>query len=188
MFSKNSKSLWLMALITIVGFPLIAWPLMWYQEISWYSIFLFSPDDWFHIPLSLAFGILFGLAMIYMSGLPFFEHTLSSIHNRLNNIKLSTFFVVFLSACAGVGEEVFFRAALQPLLGIWVTSFIFVAIHGYFSYKNGWLNLFGFLLFLFILVVGWLAHEYNLWLAILAHFSYDLVLLFYYKSEQKNSF
>jgi membrane protease YdiL (CAAX protease family) len=102
---------------------------------------------------------------------------------------LNTFYVIFLSVCAGVGEEIFFRGALQPLLifftnmhiGIWVTAIFFVAIHGYFSIKNKRVNIFAALLTLFIGLLGWASNEYTLWLAIAAHFSYDLVLLFYYK-------
>ncbi len=187
MFNKSTAALWVMALVTIIGFPLIVWPLMWYQDISWTTLFHFSLHKWFQIPMSIALGIGFGLVMIYLSELSFFENALSSIRNRLQNITLTTFFVVLLSVCAGIGEEVFFRGALQPFLGVWLTSFIFVAIHGYFSIKNAWLNLFGFLLFLFIALIGWLAKEYNLWIAILAHFSYDLVLLFYYKKGQENT-
>ncbi|MFK8038416.1 MAG: CPBP family glutamic-type intramembrane protease [Crocinitomicaceae bacterium] len=188
MLEKEYRPLWLMSLVTLFGFPLLAWPLMWYQDISWSSIFHLSKKVWFYLPLSLSLGIFFGLIMIYLTELQFFDKALSSIRNRLKNIKLTTFFVVTLSICAGVGEEIFFRAALQPLLGVWLTSLIFVSIHGYFSLKNSWLNLFGLLLFLFIVFIGWLAKEYSLWIAILAHFSYDLVLLFYYKKEQQAPF
>lgn len=31
--------------------------------------------------------------------------------------------------CAGVGEELLFRAALQPLVGLWVGAVIFAAAH-----------------------------------------------------------
>lgn len=37
--------------------------------------------------------------------------------------------LVLVSVFSGVGEEALFRGALQPLLGIWVTSLLFGALH-----------------------------------------------------------
>ena len=36
---------------------------------------------------------------------------------------------VWFALAAGFGEELLFRGALQPLLGIWVTSVLFVLVH-----------------------------------------------------------
>lgn len=36
---------------------------------------------------------------------------------------------VWISMAAGVGEEMLFRAALQPLAGIWLSSLLFLALH-----------------------------------------------------------
>lgn len=36
---------------------------------------------------------------------------------------------VWISLAAAVGEELLFRAALQPLLGVWITSLIFLLTH-----------------------------------------------------------
>jgi len=36
---------------------------------------------------------------------------------------------VWISVCAAIGEEMLFRAALQPLLGLWVTSVVFLVVH-----------------------------------------------------------
>ncbi len=97
----------------------------------------------------------------------------------LNGYKVSRWSAFYLSVCAGVGEEVFFRGALQPLLGIWITAVFFVAIHTYYSFKNWRKTFFGVLLTLFIAVLGFAAREYSLWHAIAGHFSYDFVLLMY---------
>ncbi|MBK7566807.1 MAG: CPBP family intramembrane metalloprotease [Bacteroidetes bacterium] len=34
--------------------------------------------------------------------------------------------MLFLSFCAGVGEELLFRGAIQPWLGIWLTALLFI--------------------------------------------------------------
>ncbi|MFK8046714.1 MAG: CPBP family intramembrane glutamic endopeptidase [Crocinitomicaceae bacterium] len=174
-----------MAGITLIGFPLLAWPLLWFQDLSWQEILKLEKSNVSSLFMMLSIGLFFGMMMIVLTELPYFEKSLLHIRNRLMNIKLSTFFVVFLSVAAGFGEEVFFRGALQPLIGILGTSFVFVLIHGYFSLKNVVLNVFGILLFGFIVFISWMAKEYSLWHAIAAHFSYDLVLLFYYKKMQQ---
>ena len=185
MFKKEFLPLWLMGIITILGFPLVAWPLLWFQDIGWSTLLYFDSDSIGSFLIMLSAGLFFGLIIILLTDIPFFDDALSHIRNRLAYIKLNTFFVFFLSVSAGIGEEIFFRGALQPLLGVYATSAIFVGIHGYFSFKNLPINFFGFLLFLFICLIGYVAIEYTIWHAIAAHFSYDLVLLFYYKMNQK---
>lgn len=36
---------------------------------------------------------------------------------------------LFMALAAAIGEELLFRAALQPLLGVWITSLVFVLTH-----------------------------------------------------------
>lgn len=36
---------------------------------------------------------------------------------------------LWISMCAAIGEEMLFRAALQPLLGLWITSLVFLVMH-----------------------------------------------------------
>jgi uncharacterized protein len=47
----------------------------------------------------------------------------------LRNIDLSGAKPWVVGFCAGIGEEMLFRAALQPLLGIWLGAVIFAAAH-----------------------------------------------------------
>jgi hypothetical protein len=44
-------------------------------------------------------------------------------------LDLSGFNPVWISLAAAIGEELLFRAALQPLLGVWITSVIFLLTH-----------------------------------------------------------
>jgi membrane protease YdiL (CAAX protease family) len=36
---------------------------------------------------------------------------------------------VWIALCAAIGEEMLFRAALQPLLGLWIASLVFLVVH-----------------------------------------------------------
>lgn len=168
-----------MGLATLLVFPLLAWPIFYFGEISFLELFHVEYPDLFSIPSFLSTGILFGLFIIWLSELPFFENALTDYKTLLSNFKMTIWRALYLSVCAGVGEEIFFRGAVQPFLGIWITAIFFVAIHTYFSFKNWKKNLFAALLTLFIVWLGWGAQEYSLWHAMAGHFSYDFVLLMY---------
>lgn len=178
---KWFSSLWVMGIGTLIIFPLLAWPLMYWQDIKWSDLFIVEERVLYSIPNFLSAGILFGLAMIWLTELDYFEKALERYKNLLAGFKITRFQVIFLSICAGVGEEIFFRGAVQPLIGILATAVIFVAIHGYYSYKEFKVNIFAIFLTLFIIFLGWAAEEYSLYHAIAGHFAYDLVLLAYYR-------
>ena len=178
---KFFSSLWVMGLATLIVFPLLAWPIFYFQDISFFEVFAITMRELYSIPTFLSAGIIFGMLMIWMTELSYFEEALSKYTSLLSQFKISRLQVVFLSICAGFGEEVFFRGALQPLFGIILTAIVFVAIHGYYSYKSFKVNVFAICLTAFILLLGWSAREYSLWHAIAGHFSYVLVLLAYYR-------
>lgn len=175
------KSLWFLGIATLLLFPLLAWVIYLIAGGDFFSMFHITLKQALSVPIFLAVGIGFGLIVIYVSELPYFDKSLSSYRNLLSNLKITWAQAIFLSICAGVGEEIFFRGAVQPFLGIWITAVLFVAIHGYFSLKNLPLNIFALALTLFIVLLGWSAREFTLWHAIAGHFSYDLVLLMYHR-------
>ena len=178
--------LFFLGAFTLIAFPLLSWIIMFIipnsYHVSFDTLFQIHKSDYGLIPLFLSLGIVFGLVVIWLIELDYFEKSMRKYKNLLGDYKLSVFYVFFLSICAGVGEEIFFRGVVQPIIGVWLTAFFFVAIHGYFSIKNQRINVFALLLTCFIALIGWAAKEYSIWLAISAHFSYDLVLLFYYKN------
>lgn len=172
-----------MGLITIIGFPLLAWPILYFSGTPFLSIFEISRANIVSIPAFIAFGILFGLVAIWYTEHPYFEKDLATINSRLDGVKITRWNAFYISVCAGVGEEIFFRGAIQPLLGVWLTAFLFVAIHLYFSLKSWKINLFGVALTLFIAVLGWGSQQFSLWHAIAGHFAYDFVLLHYVRKS-----
>ncbi len=178
---KFFSSLWILGLGTLIIFPLLAWPIFYFTETPLAEVFAIEQRQLYSIPTFLSAGIIFGLIMIWMTELPFFSEALSKYKNLLSHFKISRFQAVFLSVCAGVGEEIFFRGALQPLFGILITAIVFVAIHGYYSVKDMRVNIFALCLTGFIILLGWASKEISIWHAIAGHFSYDLVLLFYYR-------
>lgn len=97
--------------------------------------------------------------------------------NLIRPLKLSMMEIVFISLCAGVGEEILFRGAIQPYLGVWVTAVIFVAIHGYLNPGNWRLAIFGVFMTVVIAGIGYMARHLGLISAIIAHTAIDIYLL-----------
>ena len=178
---KILTSLWFLGISTLLLFPLRAWLVIFLSGGDFFSLFQIQWRQLISVPAFISAGIIFGLFVIYLTDLPYFDKSLSKYRNLLSDLKITRFQAFFLSFAAGFGEEVFFRGAIQPWLGIWITAFLFVAIHGYFSFKNWPVNIFAFGLTLFIALIGWSAIQFSIWHAIAAHFSYDLVLLLYYR-------
>jgi len=77
-----------------------------------------------------------------------------------------------LAIGAGVGEEILFRGALQPTLGIWFTSVLFAIVH----VQYGFLTPATLVLFLLSVILGFIRKRHNTTVAILVHFGYDLTL------------
>ncbi|MBK8905521.1 MAG: CPBP family intramembrane metalloprotease [Anaerolineaceae bacterium] len=77
-----------------------------------------------------------------------------------------------LAVGAGIGEEILFRGALQPVLGIWFTSLLFAVVH----VQYGLLNPATMVLFLLAVILGTIKQRHNTTVAIFVHFGYNLVL------------
>lgn len=73
---------------------------------------------------------------------------------------------------AGVGEEILFRGALQPVFGIWFTSVLFAIVH----VQYGFLTPATIVLFLLALILGFIRQRHNTTTAVLVHVGYDLAL------------
>jgi hypothetical protein len=77
-----------------------------------------------------------------------------------------------LSIGAGVGEEILFRGALQPVLGIWFTSILFAIVH----VQYGFLTPATAVLFILSVILGYIRQRHSTTVTILVHFGYNLTL------------
>lgn len=80
--------------------------------------------------------------------------------------------VVLLAVLSSLSEELLFRGALQPRLGLWFTSILFASIHIQYSISPATL-----VVFLLGIVLGLLRKYFGTWTSIFAHFGYNLLLL-----------
>jgi hypothetical protein len=77
---------------------------------------------------ALAFAMLCGAAGVVVVLTPGLRRRVRTPEG-LHQIDLSGARPWVVGLCAGVGEELLFRAALQPLVGLWIGSAIFAAAH-----------------------------------------------------------
>ena len=77
---------------------------------------------------------------------------------------------LLLAILAGTGEEIFFRGALQPVIGLWLTSLFFALIHVQYGFSPALLILF------FVSVgLGLARKQFSTSAAIIAHTSYNFL-------------
>jgi membrane protease YdiL (CAAX protease family) len=76
-----------------------------------------------------------------------------------------------LALSAGIGEELLFRGALQPVLGLWFTAVLFAASHIQYGLTPATLAI-----FIIAIVLGIIRQRTNTTVAIFVHFGYNFVI------------
>ena len=78
---------------------------------------------------------------------------------------------LILAVAAGVGEEVLFRGALQPIFGIFLTSLLFAVVHIQYG-----LTPITLVVFILGIILGILRQRTNTTVVIFVHFGYNFIL------------
>lgn len=166
-------------------FPIPAlWALWYFKDLSLWEIIDFGSVFKWQTLLGLAWGVAFAFISMKFLHNKWFDQELKKQEEMISSMHLNLFDKIFLSFCAGFGEEILFRSGMQTWAGIWITSIVFIAIHGYLNPKKPRLSLYGLLLMPFILSLGYALEPLGIWFCIAAHFSYDLVLFLYVDEEE----
>jgi membrane protease YdiL (CAAX protease family) len=179
----NRQALFHLSIFTLVGFSLIAnIALHFHPSVTFWSLFE-SESPILHTFFGLGMGLVasgLGLLLLQIKGL---QSTNTSFTQMLEDLDLQWYHILFYSFCAGVGEEILFRGAMQAYLYIWPTAIIFVLIHGYINPKDLKMSLFGVFLILISAGFGYLMKHESLYAAMAAHFMYDVVMFSYLKYQ-----
>jgi membrane protease YdiL (CAAX protease family) len=174
-----------LALATIIGMPLVALIVDHFSETVDLRAALIGDGVFWR---QLLYGSIAGLIIAVIAQLLISSPLLSKVNttyaNLLGRFNLNWSEITFVSLCAGVGEELLFRGAIQPFMGIPLTSVLFVAIHGYLSPKNWRLSIYGIYMSIAIAVLGYFTVKFGLLAAIIGHTVIDIYLLHYL---QKNA-
>jgi membrane protease YdiL (CAAX protease family) len=132
---------------------------------------------WLQIVVGLTFGVITANAGWQIVELPKLHKTKIFFSQIISPMKLNHLQILIISVCAGVGEELFFRGAIQPLLGIWATAILFVLLHGYLNPFNLPLTFYGIYMVMVIGVMGLFTEHLGIISAIIAHATIDYILL-----------
>jgi membrane protease YdiL (CAAX protease family) len=143
---------------------------------------LFQGEPW---PQQCAWGVVVGLlvsipTLLLVVRVRRFRPFRNQLVEFLAGADLGGLNPLWFSLCAGIGEEALFRGALQPLLGIVVTSLIFTALHyqtGGFRSMNRMKALYAGIVFLASLLLGALCVQRGLIAAMVVHTVIDTAVL-----------
>lgn len=91
-----------------------------------------------------------------------------ALANQFSTLPLA----LLLAATSSIGEEIFFRGALQPVFGLLPTTLFFTLLHTQVLVTPGIV-----VIFLVGLSFGWLRQRQSTTSAIIAHFAYNFILL-----------
>ncbi len=136
-------------------------------------------EIWIQLLTGSLFGILFAFLAIRLLHNEQMKSVIESygIIQQVRELKLTPVQMISLSVVAGISEEFLFRAAIQPLLGVWVTSAIFIGIHGYIRFSTFPKFLYTLFTFLLSCALGYLYIAFGIYSAMLAHAVYDMIVL-----------
>lgn len=176
-----------LALATLIGMPLIAIVADHFSETVNLQLALTGDGKFLE---QLAVGALAGLAIAvgahYLIASPLLNAVNNSYARMLGRFRLTLSEIVLISLCAGVGEEMLFRGAVQPFLSIPITSVLFVAIHGYLNPRDWRLSVYGVYMTVGIALLGYLAETRGLLSAMVGHTLIDVYLLLYMQHTAKS--
>lgn len=182
-----TRKILLLATLTLIGFPLIGWVILWIFDGPAFPT-IFQSD--YHLVLQVAIGAITGFVAGWMAWIMIRSKYMDPVRDKYSDIigafKLRPAHIIYVSLCAGIGEEILFRGVIQQYLGIWITAIFFVAIHGYLDPRNPKLMVYGVFMTLIIALIGWQSEKFGLTTAMLAHTVIDIVLL-HQMSKQTNS-
>lgn len=136
--------------------------------------------------IGLAIGVAMAVAQI--AGINASQSWRRFLQQAIGTTPLSAAHIIAIGIIVGIAEELLFRAAIQPLAGITVTSLIFAVVHWNYAALRGGREALAFsalafaLVFATSVVLGHLYEAFGLGAAIVAHAAYDIVALFRYRS------
>ena len=174
----SKKTIMLLALGTLVVFGGVGALLIPYvRDVKFLEFMSGTEKYWLQLTTGILFGIITAKAGWQIIELPKLADTKTFFSKLIKPLKLTIGQIIFISICAGIGEELLFRGAVQPMLGIWITSILFVLLHGYLNPFNLPLTLYGIYMILVIGVMGLMTEYFGILAAMIAHTLIDIILL-----------
>jgi len=182
----TKKAMLAMSIFTLFGFSGIAYFILSFSdEVDYFEMFNYD-----HLATSISIGLGFGavaaLIGVLLLKLPVLRETSTFYAKLFKGVNLQWTDIVFYSLCAGVGEEILFRGALQPLMGLWWAAILFVVLHGYISTKDWKKSIYGVFLILISAGFGYLTRYFDIFSAMAAHFIFDVIMFIKLRKEARS--
>lgn len=178
--------------LTLLGMSAIGVVIISYlQEKEVEPVLMGGKRYYLQVLVGLFFGSLAALLAVLLLNSKRFTGVRAFFETLIQEINPSFTNILFYSFCASIGEEILFRAGLQPLIGIWPTAVLFVFLHGYLNPANINLNIYGIFLIVICAGFGYLFKFFGLTASVVSHFVYDVsmfgVLKYSYRVRAKQT-
>ncbi len=175
-----------LSVFTLFGFSGIAYLILSFSDsVQYFDMFSYE-NLLLSIPVGLGFGVFAAFVGILLLKLPQLKETSTFYASLFKGLDLHWTDILFYSFCAGVGEEILFRGALQPLLGLWFAAVLFVLLHGYISTKDWKKSIYGIFLIFISAGFGYLVLYFDIYSAMAAHFIFDVVMFVKLKKDSQS--
>jgi membrane protease YdiL (CAAX protease family) len=182
---KGARWVFLVGVATLLGFGGAGAGLLWAQGRASWDVF--GNGSFVALTaLGVAAGLTVAVGALLIIRLRWMEPVRVEYTRTIGSLINGWPLQLFVSVCAGVGEELFFRGALQHWLGVPLTAFVFVLLHGYLHPRDVRRSLYGGYLTVAMCGIGYLAEVFGLWSAMVAHTLIDVLLLRALASDWKN--
>ncbi|MDX9751799.1 MAG: CPBP family intramembrane glutamic endopeptidase [Flavobacteriales bacterium] len=175
---RKGRVLWVMGLLTLLVFGVGgAWLVHQVQGRALWPVVLGEGPWWPQVGAGIGAGLLLGRAAWALAASPLVRPATMRYVGRIGPLVGRPADRLFISLCAGVGEELFFRGAVQFWAGVPATAVLFVAVHGYLDPRNWRLCIYGLALTAAMVLLGLWADRAGLLGPMAAHAALDVVLL-----------
>jgi hypothetical protein len=173
----NKTRLQYLSWLTLFGMSAIGVLLInYFQTKPAEEVLLGGKPYYFQVLMGIFFGSFSALLGALLIRGKHFKGVRTFFEAMIGDINPSFAQILFYSFCAGVGEEVLFRAGVQPIIGIWPTALLFVLLHGYINPSQLSVTIYGLFLVIICAGFGYLFKYFGLISAILAHIVYDIAM------------
>lgn len=114
--------------LTCLGFCLVAAPIIWLQSDPRAAVAGTMPLLW-QVLVGQGLALVAALASYAVYRLTADSASTARTIESYARLDLRGFNPLWISIAAAIGEEMLFRAALQPFLGVWIVSLLFLVTH-----------------------------------------------------------
>lgn len=184
----EKKKIYLMGWITLLIFPIPAFIALYFtHDYTLKDFFDFDRFKFHHLITGGFIGVAYAYLANFAMETKLFKSVPLRVDQLVKSMNLTLVDSIFLSICAGFGEELLFRVGVQTYIGPILGGILFVALHGYLNPFNWRQSLYGIIVLPLALVLGYSHAYFSIWMAIAIHFAYDLTLFISFDKEDDES-